>query len=112
MMSTKQAFFKKLNKVIQQNISNSNLSIEVLAEKMNLSRSQLHRLLKGFSNLSASNYVRLYRIKIAAKLLQQPNVVISQVAYRVGFRNLSYFSKSFKEVFDQTPAEYRDVHNK
>ena len=110
-MSTKQAFLKKLNRVVQQNLSNSELSIELLAEKMNLSRSQLHRVLKKFTNLSASHYVRLYRLKVAAKLLQQPNVIISQVAYRVGFRNLSYFSKSFKEVFGKTPLEYHDSHN-
>lgn len=111
MMSAKQAFLKKLNKVVQQNLNNSELSIELLAEKMNISRSQMHRLLKKFTNLSASNYVRLYRLKVAAKLLQQSNISVSQVAYKVGFTNLSYFSKSFKEVFGKTPLEYNDTHN-
>lgn len=111
MMSPKQAFFKKLNKVIERNLSNSELSIELLAEEMNISRSHLHRLLKKFVKLSASNYVRLYRIKAAAIYLQQSNNSVSEIAYHVGFRNLSYFSKSFKEVFKKTPAEFRDYHN-
>jgi len=111
MMSPKQAFFKKLNKIIQKNLTNSELSIELLAQEMNFSRSQMHRLLKKFTNLSASRYVRLYRLKIAAKLLEQSNMNIGQVAYRVGFNNLSYFSKSFKEEFGKTPAEFHDSHN-
>lgn len=111
MMSPKQAFVKKLNKAIERNLSNSELSIELLAEEMNLSRSQLHRLLKQFVKLSASNYLRLYRIKAAAIYIQQSNNSISEIAYYVGFKNLSYFSKSFKEVFRKTPAEFREYHN-
>ncbi|MEZ4885338.1 MAG: helix-turn-helix transcriptional regulator [Chitinophagales bacterium] len=109
--SCKEVFLKKLNQIVLKNIKSEDLNIELLAQKMAISRSQLHRNLKKFTRLSASNYVRRFRLKIASKLLTKPINSISQIAYKVGIYNLSYFSKSFKEEFGKTPIEFYEFHN-
>ncbi|MBL0012635.1 MAG: helix-turn-helix transcriptional regulator [Flavobacterium sp.] len=70
-----------------------------------MSRMQLHRKLKSLIGVSVTELLRNERLKTAAKLFSE-NHSIAEVAYAVGFNNISYFSKCFKETFHKTPSEY------
>lgn len=99
-------FVQKLINIIENNIDNPDLDVEVLASEAALSRSQLHRKVTAITGQSASNFIRIIRIKRSAQMIQLKSGNISEIMYSVGFNNLSYFSKSFKEIYRMTPSEY------
>ena len=72
-----------------------------------MSRSQLYRKLKATVDMSVSEFIRVHRIKLASELLKNKNMNVTDVCYSSGFTDTSYFSKSFKEVFNIPPTEYR-----
>jgi AraC-like DNA-binding protein len=73
---------------------------------MAMSKMQLYRKLKALTGQSPSEFVRNLRLKRAASLISQRSGNISEIAYTVGFNNLSYFAKCFKELYQVTPSEY------
>ena len=99
-------FLRKAKKMVGENLSNYDFSVEVFAGKMSLSRVQLHRKLKALLNQSASDFLRRIRLNQAARLLRSKSGNITQIAFQVGFNNLSYFSKCFREQFGMLPSEY------
>jgi len=112
MPSSKEDFLQTVHTTIFQNLQNEDFNAAILAEEMCLSRSQLHRNLKAYTNFAASRYIRRFRLKIAAKLIAQKSNSIGQIAFKVGFNNLSYFSKCFKEELGKTPMEYAKLFEK
>ncbi|MGL5318510.1 MAG: hybrid sensor histidine kinase/response regulator transcription factor [Bacteroidales bacterium] len=105
--SNQDILLERIMKCINENISNSDLSVELLASSIGLSRAHLYRKIKEFTNLSATELIRETRIKQAEKLLHQNNLSISEVAYSVGFENVNYFSTIFKEYYNISPKEYK-----
>lgn len=104
--SVDEQFLERLQKVLDKNITDSDFSIENFGNEMGVSRMQLHRKLKALTGQSASEFLRSQRLKIAAKILREKKIPISEVGYTVGFNDPSYFTKSFKKEFGQTPTEY------
>ena len=102
-------FLKEAIKVIESNLDNSEFSIEDFAHAMNLSRMQLHRKLKALTGQSATRFIRSLRLNRAAQLLQENAGTVSEICYQVGFNNLSYFTKTFREKFEKLPSEYLKV---
>lgn len=99
-------FLEKLGAVIRENLGNAELSNELLAELMNMSQSTLVRKIRKLLNTSPNNYVRSMRIAAAAELLKDSRGNnITEICYSVGFSNLSYFAKCFKEKYGKTPTE-------
>lgn len=96
----------KLNKYIDENIQNSELSIEGISKEIGISRSYFHKKLKALTGSSASEYVRNYRLKRAAKLLQENQYSIEEISYEVGFSSPSYFSRSFTKLYGVSPKNY------
>jgi len=92
-------FFQKIQSEIQDNISNEQFSVEDLAKAVGFSRSQLHRKLKAVVNKSANQLIRETRLHRAKSILDKKSMPVSEVAYAVGYSNLSYFTKSFKDNF-------------
>jgi transcriptional regulator GlxA family with amidase domain len=72
---------------------------------------QLFRKLKALTNSTPSEFIRLIRLKRAAKLMDQNYGNVAQITYEVGFNNLSYFAKCFKEFFGQSPSDYMKEHS-
>ncbi|MFD2033284.1 helix-turn-helix domain-containing protein [Belliella marina] len=99
-------FLEKMEVVITENLDNTEFTAEKFAEEMNLSRMQLHRKLKHLTGLSALEFIRNQRLKAAAELLKKGKTNISEVAYTVGYIDLSHFSKSFKALYGMTPTEF------
>ena len=87
-------------------MADAEFSVEAFQKEIGMSRMQLHRKLKALSNLSSSEFIRVQRLKRATQLLEAKNANVSQIAYDVGFNNLSYFAKCFKEQFGLYPSEY------
>lgn len=99
-------FMEKARKVVGENISNPDFHISDFSRLMNMSRVQLHRKLIALFNLSATAFVRTYRLNEAARLFNSRLGNVAEVAYEVGFNNLSYFSKCFQKQFGMNPSEY------
>ena len=101
-------FLKKIWDIVIGHLGTEDLDIESLARKMHLSRSQLFRKIKLKTGSSPSYFVRLIRLlKAREQLLNAPEMNISQVAYSVGFKDTTYFSKSFSRVFGLPPRDLR-----
>ncbi len=105
-LSEDEQFLKGVKEKILERLSDEQLSVESLAEDMGMSRVQLYRKISGLTDISVNELIRKLRLQRAAQLLQQNWAPVSQVAYEVGFSNLSYFSKVFREEFGVLPSEY------
>ena len=101
------SFLKQLRKIIQENLSNSDLSVEQIGDEIGLSRVQLYRKVKALTGYSPVEMLRKARLMRARHLLQTTDKSVSEVAYAVGFSTPSYFSKCYKEEFDLQPAQER-----
>jgi len=99
-------FLKKATRYIMTNISEPDLNVELLAEMMALSRRQLQRKFIGITGNSPGKFIRSIRLNRAAELIAGKSGNITEIAYEVGFNNLSWFAKSFKEQFGVLPSEY------
>ena len=101
------AFLQKVQKIIQDNLSDDNFTVMHLCQKIRLSQPQLYRKIKALTGKSTARYMRSYRLFKAKQLLQSSTKNISEVAYEVGFSEPSYFSRSFLEEFGFSPSELR-----
>ena len=104
-------FIAKINDIIKENISTSNLSVEFLASETAISRVQLFRKMKAITGCSPSEYIKAIRLEHAAQILKQSKQNISEVAYMVGFSDPKYFSNCFSEKFGVTPSQYAKNRN-
>ncbi|MGL6180128.1 MAG: hybrid sensor histidine kinase/response regulator transcription factor, partial [Tannerellaceae bacterium] len=102
-----EAFINRLNEFIYQNIDNPDLSVEILAEMLSMSTSSLYRKVKGISDMSPNDYIRVTRLKKAALMLCENNYRINEIAFLVGFSSASYFSSCFQKQFGMTPKEFK-----
>jgi AraC-like DNA-binding protein len=104
--SADQIFLDKVRQVIEDHIADSNFGVEWLAHEVALSPRQLQRRLKASAGLSAGSLIRAMRLQRSAQLLQQRAGNVSEVAYKVGFQDPTYFSKLFRQMFEMNPSEY------
>lgn len=99
------AYIQKLNAEIIKEMDNADFSVEELADRLAISRSQLHRKIKSLTGKSISQYVRIIRLEKAHDLLKQNAGNVTEVAYSTGFSSQSYFTKCFTEHFGKSPSE-------
>jgi signal transduction histidine kinase/DNA-binding response OmpR family regulator/predicted negative regulator of RcsB-dependent stress response len=104
--SVDELFLQKVLAVVEENLGEAEFSVENLESQMSMSKMQLYRKLKALTGQSPSEFMRNLRLKRAASLISQRSGNISEIAYSVGFNNLSYFAKCFKELYQVTPSEY------
>lgn len=103
-----QNFINDFQVYVEKYISNSELSVDELADNLKLSRSQLYRKIKSLTNYSPNELIRIIRLKYAKQLLNGKIKSISEVAYEAGFSSPSYFAKCFKDIYGESPTEYTD----
>ena len=111
MKTPNEQLMERIMRVINDNLSNPELNVEMLAAEVGLSRVHVHRKMKEMTNQSARDFIRNMRLRQAALLLQEKNLGVSDVAYATGFSTLSYFSSQFKLTYGMSPKEYREVHH-
>jgi len=103
-------FLEHAMETINQHIDDPHFTVQKLGDSVGMSRTTLHLKLKALTGQSPHNFIRLLRLKKAAILLQQKTISVSEVAYEVGFKNLSHFAKAFQEQFGETPSHFASHH--
>lgn len=109
--SADERFSQKLFDVIEKNISNEKLDVELLCTEIGISRANLYRKLKSITELSPMELIRNKRLEMAAKLLKESEMNVSEIASHLGFNSHSYFSNSFKTFYGCTPTEFVQMRN-
>jgi len=104
--SIEQQLFKKAIDVVESNMSDPLFGVEQMAKEMGMSRTSMHRKIKTITGFPPSELIRNIRLRKAAHLLLHQADSVSQIGFKVGFEDHSYFSKSFKKQFGVTPSEY------
>ncbi|WP_448701268.1 two-component regulator propeller domain-containing protein [Mucilaginibacter sp. AW1-3] len=101
-----EAFLMKVLNYIEQHITDPDLSVEQLSQETAMSKSSFYKKIKSLTNQTGIEFIRTVRIKRAAQLLAQGQLTVNEVAYMVGFMDVDYFRKCFKEHFGYTPKAH------
>ncbi len=98
-------FINQIESIILENLSNEQFGVSELADKMNMSRSNLLRKIKKNTQLSASQFIRQVRLKKSMQMIKETQLTVSEISYQVGFGSTSYFIKCFREYYGHPPGE-------
>lgn len=99
-------FLQKLYTVMEENISNPELNIEKFCNEIGMSKTNLYYKIKQLTNFSPTEFMRRTRLQMAAKLLIEKKIPVSEVSTLVGFNSHSYFCNCFKGIYGCSPTEY------
>ena len=106
MVSPDEHLMKRVMKVINENMDNPELSVEIIADKVGISRVHFYRKMKDLTGQSPRDFVKYVRLKEAARMLEDKDYDITGVSIATGFKSLSAFSTSFKALYGLTPTEW------
>ena len=106
MESPDEHLMKRVMKVINENMDNSELSVEIIADKVGISRVHFYRKMKDLTGQAPRDFVKYVRLKEAARLLAEKKYDITGVSVATGFKSLSAFSTQFKALYGLTPSEW------
>ena len=98
---------EKINTIIAQHISDSSFSVDQMAEMMKMGRTKFYGKVKELTGESPNKLLMSERMRLAAQLLEEGELNISEISYRVGIEDASYFNKCFKQHFGMSPSQYK-----
>lgn len=104
--SLDEKLFKKALEIVEKNIANETFDIPSFCAELGVSRTMLFVKIKAWTNFTPNEFIQHFRMKRAAQLLEQGKINISEVSYKVGFKNPKYFSKCFQKKYGETPTQY------
>lgn len=104
--SADEKFLQRAMAIVEDHMADFEFEVRNFQDEIGMSRMQLFRKLKALTDQTPSEFIRTLRLKRAAKLIEQKFGNIAQITYEVGFNNLSYFAKCFKELYGVLPSEY------
>lgn len=93
-------------KYLDENLNNSQLSVEELSRQVGMSRSSLYNKLLELTGQTPVEFIRSVKLEKAAILLEKSDMNVAEIAYSVGFSTPNYFAKSFKAKYNMLPSEY------
>lgn len=93
---------------IAEHYSDNDISITPIARSLGVSESHLSHVFKKETNYTVVNYLTQYRMHTAMKLLKDCRYKVYEVAEMVGYRDVTYFSSTFKKLAGMSPSEYQD----
>jgi len=99
-------FLTNLLTLLEKNYAEPEFTVDELSDEVNMSRMQLHRKLKALTDQSPGEFLRKFRLERAKQLLSIEGTQVSEACFKVGFNNVSHFSKSFREFAGVTPTEF------
>jgi AraC-like DNA-binding protein len=105
-----QKFLERASKTIDLHIGDANFDAYQFATEIGMSRSQLYRKIQALTGYSVNEFIRNIRLKKAAELLIKADNNITETAYIVGFKEVTYFVKCFANYYGVSPAKYRGLH--
>jgi len=104
--SIDETFYKEVQDTIEKNLSDPEFNVEQMSKKLYMSRTSLYMKILALTGETPTQFIRSYRLKRAAQLLQANFGNVTEVAFAVGFSSTAYFTKCFKEMFQQLPSSY------
>ncbi|MCK4345541.1 MAG: tetratricopeptide repeat protein [Bacteroidales bacterium] len=104
--SADEKFLQRAMAIVEDHMADFEFEVRKFQDEIGMSRMQLFRKLKALTDQTPTEFIRTFRLKRAAKLIEQKFGNIAQITFEVGFNNLSYFAKCFKELYGVTPSEY------
>lgn len=105
--NTEEQFLRKLMNIMEENISNAELTAPKLASELGMSHSVLFRKITALTGYNINDFIKSIRLKRACQLLRDSDYTISEISYITGFTNPKYFSTCFKTEYGETPSDYR-----
>lgn len=105
LLTTEEQFVEHFRRLVLERLDDETLSVEQLAEKLAMSRTQLYRKIKALTNFSPNELIRNIRLTIARQMLERGTMTVSEVAYKTGFTSPSYFTKCYSDFFGTRPSE-------
>ncbi len=107
-------FLEKAITVVEKYIDDPDLNIDKFVSQMAVSRMQLYRKIDALTSMTVKEFVNDIRLKRAEQILSEKKINISEVAYSVGFNDLSYFGKCFRRKYGMSPSDYNQkaLHKK
>jgi len=103
--SIEETFVHKLMVVIEDNLGEEHFNPQILSDQLHMSLRQLQRKTRALTGQTPSDFIRTIRLQRARQLLEQHAGTVSEIAFRVGFNDLSYFSRCFRKEFGILPSE-------
>ncbi|UCH96264.1 MAG: response regulator [Candidatus Aminicenantes bacterium] len=100
-------FYNELQEVIEKNLADPDFNVEQLGKKLYMGRTTLYRKILAITGETPYQFIRSYRLLRAARLLETRSVNVSEAALKVGFTDMSYFARCFKEKFHQLPSQFQ-----
>ena len=100
-------FLKKVLEKLEENYSNAEFLIPDLCKALQMSHTQFYRKLKAVTGKTPSQQLRAFRLQKAMGLIKNSELSISEIAYKVGFSDPNYFSRTFHDTFGRPPSEFR-----
>ena len=97
----------KIIKFIEDNIDDESMNPDSLADFIGVSKAGLYRKLKELTEKTPSEFVRTIRLEYAASLLKTTKLTVTEIMYKSGFSNKSYFYREFAKLYNTSPKEYR-----
>ncbi|WP_248722378.1 two-component regulator propeller domain-containing protein [Seonamhaeicola sp. ML3] len=98
--------YQKALNIVKENVGNEDFDIAMFCSELGVSRTMLFTKIKAWSNFTPNEFILHFRMKRAAQYLEQGKLNISQICYKVGYKNPKYFSKTFQKKFGETPSQY------
>ena len=96
---------------IENNFGEESLDAEMLASHLALSKAQLYRKIKALTGLTPHGLIKNFRLKKARQMIAEGKYSTSEIIYMTGFNNRTYFYRSYKEIFGETPGEINKTVN-
>ena len=98
-------FLQKFYQIVIENIENEDFDVVKLCKALDMSRSQIHRKVKALTNCSTTQYIRQIKMREAKRMLETTTLNISEIAYKIGYKNPNNFSSHFKAHFGISPSD-------
>ena len=105
--SAEEKFIIQLNKIIYDNLGNSELDQQLLCREMGMSRALLYNKMKAITGTGAKEYITRIRIEKAKSLIESTDLTIAEISEITGFASQSYFSTAFKNYTGTAPSRYK-----
>jgi len=110
--SLDEKFIQKALEIVEVNMENASFSVEDMAAELAMSRVSLYKKLLSLTQKTPVEFIRIIRLKRAADLMENSQSSVSEIAYKVGFNSPRYFSKYFKEFYNELPSDYIKKHRR
>ncbi len=107
--SSDETFIAKLNKIIEENIDNPDLSIPRICAEIAMSRTSLYNKVLALTGLNIKDYINKIRMEKAIDLLQKSDLSIADISEKLGFSSSRYFSTAFKAYVGASPTDFRKL---